>query len=72
MSKPTAELCSIARAGGSITISSNRPTADLCSIARAGGATGATLTVRTAGAKPTADLCSIARANPGKVIFEFE
>lgn len=70
--KSTVDLCSIARAGGSISIPSSKSTVDLCSIARAGVESGASLIVRDAGRKSTVDLCSIARANPGKVIFEIE
>lgn len=71
MSKSTTDLCSIARAGGSIKISSSKSTTDLSSIARA-LSDGAKLTITEANRKSTTDLCSIARANPGNVVFEFE
>ncbi|MES2398449.1 MAG: hypothetical protein V4573_00575 [Pseudomonadota bacterium] len=72
MSKSTTDLCSIARAGGGISISSSKSTTDLCSIARAGNATNAALIIRNADQKSTTDLCSIARASAGNVTFEFE
>lgn len=72
MSKSTTDLCSIMRAGGSVSISSAKSTADLCSIAKAGSSSGTTLIVKNAGSKSTTDLCSIGRANPGNVIFEFD
>ena len=71
MNKSAADLCMIARAGGSLRFDAGtKSTADLCMIARAMADTGGTLALFNAGNKSTADLCMIARANPGKVQFE--
>jgi hypothetical protein len=72
MSRSITDLCSIMRAGGGVSVSSNVSTTDLCSIARAGKDKGAKLVVKNADRISTTDLCSIGRANPGNVSFEFE
>lgn len=71
MSKSTTDLCTIARAGGSIKISSSKSTTDLCTIARALQGD-AKLIITGANTKSTTDLCTISRANLGNVVFEFE
>lgn len=71
MSKSTADLCMIMRAGGGVKIdAANFSTSDLCMIARAGRESAAMLIVTNAITKSTSDLCMIGRANPGRVIFE--
>lgn len=71
MGKSTIDLCSIMKAGGSVSIDSSKSTTDLCSIARAGLNSKATLTIRNAERKSTIDMCLIAKAGNGRVTFEF-
>jgi len=68
-SRSTADLCTIARAGGGLELNAAaRSVADLCTIARAMG-DGGRLIIRGTAARSAADLCTIARAGDGKVIF---
>lgn len=72
MSKSTAELRSIAAAGGGMIIdSSKHSTAELRSIAAAASNKQAQIVITSADKKPTADLRSIAAAGNGCVVFDF-
>ncbi|MBO1081850.1 hypothetical protein IAI61_22745 [Roseomonas sp. 573] len=62
-------LATIARAGGSLTVTITPGVQGLATIARAGQSTGATLTILNAVPLGVDGMATIARANPGKVIF---
>lgn len=71
MPKTTAQIQSIIRLGGGISLdATNKTTSTLQSFARLANTNSEILIIRNADVKTVAELQSIARLAPGKVIFE--